>query len=81
MLGYNCGKSLKVTIIVKQIKFEGGIEQVRSKKLFPDKIMDKIFETNSEIAYYGKSSFSIFEEVFAGIDKIFILRRRLGSML
>ena len=40
-------KGLRVTKIVKEIKFEWGLGQVRSKKLFPETIIHKIFETNS----------------------------------
>ena len=34
-----------------------------------------------EIAPYGKSSISIFEEFFASIDKILIMGARLGAGL
>ena len=33
--------------IIKQIKFEGVCDEVRSKKLFPKTIIQKIFERNS----------------------------------
>ena len=53
-LGYNCVKGLRATKIVKQI----GLKRLGGKKLFPDKIMDKIFETNS--SFLVKSSIIIF---------------------
>ena len=47
--------------------------RVRSKKLFPETMSYKIFETNSsfswEIAHYGKSSISVFQEIFAILTK------------
>ena len=47
--------------------------------------VNKIFETNSsflcEIGHYGKSSISVFQKTFAGIEKIFILGGRLGTKL
>ena len=45
-------------------------------------IIHKIFEMFScEIAPYGKSSRSIFQEFLASIEKIFILAGRLGTSL
>ena len=45
----------------------------RGKKLFPEIMIYKIFETNSsfscEIAPYGKSSISVFQEIFAILTK------------
>ena len=38
---------LIVTKIVREIKFEGDLGRVRSKKLFPEKIIRNIFETIS----------------------------------
>ena len=40
-------KDLRVTKNVKEIKFEGVWRDLDSKKLFPEKITHKIFETNS----------------------------------
>ena len=40
-------KGLRVTKIVKDIKFEGAWGQVQIKKRFPDTITHTIFETNS----------------------------------
>ena len=42
-------------------------------------IWDKLF--SCEIAYYGKSSISIFQQFFASISKIFILGVGLGTKL
>ena len=45
-------------------------------------ITDKVSEMFSyEIAYYSKSSTSIFKESFASIDKILFLGQRLGTRL
>ena len=48
-------------------------------------IIQKIFEMNfwftCEIAPYGKSSISIFQESLASIEKIFTLPGRLGNSL
>ena len=41
------GKAVRVTKIVKEIKFEGVLGRVRIKKAFPETISYKIFETNS----------------------------------
>ena len=38
---------LRVTKIVKEIKFEGVWGELKAKKLFPETIIHKIFETNS----------------------------------
>ena len=53
-LGYNGVKGLRATKIVTQI----GLKRLGGKTLFPDKIMDKIFETNS--SFLVKSSIIIF---------------------
>ena len=45
-------------------------------------IIHKISETTlCELAQYGKSLISIFQEFFASINKIFILAGRLGTRL
>ena len=78
-------KGLRVTKIVKGNKFWRGLSRVRSKKLFPETINHKIFETNSrEIVHYRKSLSSVFEEIFpifASINNIFILARGMGTRL
>ena len=56
-------KDLRVTKIVKEIKFEG-LSQVRSKKVFPVTIIHKIFETNS--SFHVNFCFS---RVFSSINK------------
>ena len=72
-LGWNCVKGLRVTKIVKQIKFKGVRGQVRSKKLFAETTIHKILETNS--SFYvkqcttGKVQFLFFSIFFANIDK------------
>ena len=45
ILGYNCFKGLRLTKIVKQIRSEGVLGQFRNKKLFPETIIHKMFET------------------------------------
>ena len=40
-------KGLRVTKIVKDVKFEGVLVELESKKKFPETITHKIFETNS----------------------------------
>ena len=40
-------KGLRVTKIVKEVKFEGVWGELESKKMFPETITHKIFETNS----------------------------------
>ena len=47
-------KDLRVTKIVKEIKFKGVWGQVRSKKLFPETIIHKISETSS--SFHGKNT-------------------------
>ena len=43
-------------------------------------IRDKL-HFSCETAHYGKSSISIFQQLFASIDKIFVLGGRLGTRL
>ena len=51
--------------------------RVRNKKLFPDTIMDKIFETKSNLhGKYEKSATSIFQELFASSKKKFHFEKR-----
>ena len=40
-------KNLIVTKIVQKIRFEGDLGELDKKKLFPETIMEKIYETNS----------------------------------
>ena len=52
-----------------------GQGQARSKKLFPETIMDKICETNYfsyEEAQYQKTLISIFQQFSSSIKKILI---------
>ena len=46
ILGWNCIKGLRVTKIVKQIKFEGAWWWVKSKILLAETILAKISQTN-----------------------------------
>ena len=45
-------KSLRITKIIKQIRFEGVWGKLESRKGFPETIIHKIFETNS--SFCGK---------------------------
>ena len=50
--------------------------------MYLESIMGKIFETTSSFQVkYGKNLISIFQELFASIDKILILGGRLGIRL
>ena len=40
-------KGLRVTIIFKEITFQGVWGELEAKKLFPETIIHKIFKTNS----------------------------------
>ena len=60
------------------------LERVNGEKLFPETILDKIFEASSsqflcQIAgKYGKILISIFQQFFVSILKIFILVWKTG---
>ena len=64
-----------------------GLRRVRSKKLSSVTIIQKIFETNSSFhvksttgkGHHGKSTISVFQEIFTSADKIFILGGRLST--
>ena len=47
ILDQNYVKSLRVTNIVKEIKFERAWRELEAKKMFPEKTIHKLFETNS----------------------------------
>ena len=51
------------------------------QKMFPETIIHEILESNSEIEHYWKSLISAVQEIFASINKIFILGGRLGTKL
>ena len=78
------GSELSLKLVVKK-KIRKGLGQVRSKILFAEKnpgknISDKLYFL-CEIAPYGKSSISIFQECFASVEKFLILGARLGARL
>ena len=54
-----------------------------TKKTFPQPFTKHLSLTlvPCEIAHYGKNLISVFQELFASIDKIFILAGRLGTRL
>ena len=76
-------KDFIVTKIVDKIKFEGVWGELKSKKGFQRQAFTKYlrFLFSCEIAHYGKGLISVSEEVFASIDKTFILAGRLGTGL
>ena len=75
-------KDLRVTKIVKEIKFERVWGELEVKKYFQRQSFIKYFRlTLCEIANYEKSLISVFEEFFASINKIFILEGRLDTRL
>ena len=47
---------------------------------YSQNIWDIVRKKLCEIAYYGKSLISVFQEIFPSTDKIFTLRRRLSTM-
>ena len=58
------------------------ILNIKKKKLKKSAISHKISETNScEIVHYGESFIAISRDVFASINKIFILARGIGTRL
>ena len=59
-------KGLRVTKIVKEMRFERVWGKLEAKKMF---------------VRFGKSSISVFQEFFASINKIFILGGGLGTRL
>ena len=68
MLHKKCVKSPRVTKIAKMVSKDNHEQNIWDKLLF-----------SCEIGHFGKSSVSIFHEIFASIDKIFILGARLCS--
>ena len=77
-------KGLRVTKIVKEIKFEGIWDNLESKKCFQSQSFTKYLRLtlfSSEIANYLKSLMSNFQELFASINKTFILAEGLGTRL
>ena len=65
ILDWNCVKGLIVTDFVKKKANWRGLERVRCKNLFPETIMDKMFEKNlkfiCEMVHYKEMLISIFQ--------------------
>ena len=65
ILDRNCVKGLIVTDFVKKKSNWRGLERVRCKNLFPETIMDKMFEKNlkfiCEMVHYKEMLISIFQ--------------------
>ena len=76
ILNQNCVKGFRVTKIVKEIKSEGVWGKLKAKNSFYRQPFTKYLRLTQipcEIALYGKSLISVFQEVFASINKVFIL--------
>ena len=71
-------KGLGVAKIVKRIMFEGVWGKLKQKSVPRDNHSQKI---SSGIADYGKSLISVFQEVFASLENVFILAGTLGTRL
>ena len=52
------------------------------QKVLPPRIIYRVFDTNSSfhVVHYGKSSISVFQEIFTSADKIFISVGGLSTM-
>ena len=76
-------KCIRVTKIVKEIKFEGVWGELEAKRCLQRQSFTKYLRLwfSCEIMHYGKSLISVFEEFFANIKKILILAGRLGIRL
>ena len=82
--GHNSIKALRVTKIVKEIKFEEVWGKLKSKKGFQIQSFTKYLRLTLvflEIVHYGKSLTSVFQECFDSINGIFILKWRLSTRL
>ena len=80
----NSVNGLRVTKIVRGIKFEGVWVEFKSKNCFQRQSFTKYLRlalVSCEIAHYEKSLISVFQEFFASISKIFTLTRRLATRL
>ena len=69
---WNCVKGVRVTKIVKQVKFEGAWVELKAKTVFTDNrgqsISDKL-QFLWKMAHYRKSSICSFKDRFASIHK------------
>ena len=78
-------KVLKVTKIVKKIKFEGVWDKLESKKGLQRQSVTKYLRLtlkfSCEIAHYWKSFIAIFRDFFASINKISILAGEMSTRL
>ena len=72
ILHENYVKSLRVTKIVKEIKFEGDGSELDAKHFFEMQSLPKYMRQTY-------SSIAIFEQFFASIGKVFILGGRLDT--
>ena len=67
-------KGVRITKIVKEIKFEGVSGELESKDL-------KLTLVFMGMAHYGRGFIAIFWTIFASIDKIFVFGARLVTGL
>ena len=83
MLRENYLKGLRVTKIVKQLKFQGSLRWVKNKKLFAEIIILKIFGTNCNFhvkySTLQENSISVLQEIFTSTDKILILEGGMNT--
>ena len=80
ILSYNCFKGLRVTKIVKQIRFEGFMGNLETRNCFQRHSFTKFLKQFScKIVHYEKNSISLFQEILITTDEIFILGGKLRT--
>ena len=77
-------EGLRVTKIIKKIKFEGVWGKLEAKKCFQRQPFTKYLRLTLVSMWnsaHGKSLISVFQKFLASIDKVFILAGGLGTRL
>ena len=77
-------KCLRVTKLVKEIKFEGVWDDLEAKNVSKDNHSQNIWDWpwfSCEIAHYWKSLISVLEEFVASTKKMLILTGGLGTRM
>ena len=77
-------KALELPKLSKQIKFEGDLGELESKKGFQRQSVTKYLGLTKflrEAAYCGKGLIAIFRDFFASVGGIFIWPGEVGTML
>ena len=77
-------KGVRITKIVKEIKFEGVSGELESKGGFKRQSVTKYLKLTlvfMGMAHYGRGFIAIFWTIFASIDKIFVFGARLVTGL